>query len=54
LALAARKPIEQHAIAIIALRAKSNRLADTQPLMPAVLQLLPQLKPGTLTFVPNV
>jgi predicted nuclease of predicted toxin-antitoxin system len=49
-----QQPIEQYAIAIIALRAKSNRLADTQPLMPAVLQLLPQLKPGTLTFVPNV
>ena len=46
--------IAQYAIAIVALRAKSNRLADTQPLIPAVLRLLPQLKPGMLTFVPSL
>jgi predicted nuclease of predicted toxin-antitoxin system len=33
-------------IAIVALRAPSNRLADTSPLMPKVLALLPTLKPG--------
>jgi hypothetical protein len=37
----------RHAIAVVALRANSNRLADTTPLMPALLALLPQLKPGT-------
>ena len=38
-------------VAIIALRAKSNRLADTRPLMPKVLAVLPTVKPGTLTLV---
>jgi hypothetical protein len=33
-------------IVIVALRAKSNRLADTSPLMPKVLALLPTLKRG--------
>ncbi len=40
-------------IAIVALRARSNRLADTRPLMPSLLTLLPDLKPGTLTFLPT-
>ena len=38
-------------IAIIALKARSNRLADTRPLMPKVLALLPTLQPGTVVFV---
>lgn len=38
-------------IAIVALRAPSNRLADTSPLMPKVLALLPTLKPGKVTRV---
>lgn len=38
-------------IAIGALRAPSNRLADTSPLMPKVLALLPTLKPGKVTRV---
>jgi predicted nuclease of predicted toxin-antitoxin system len=38
-------------IAVIALRARSNRLADTQPLMRQVQELLPQVQPGTLTVV---
>jgi predicted nuclease of predicted toxin-antitoxin system len=43
--------IVQYGIAVVALRTKSNRLSDTQPLMPAVLRLLPNVKPGTLTFI---
>ena len=39
------------ALAIVALRAPTNRLADTRPLMARLLNLLPQLQPGTLTFV---
>ncbi len=35
----------------IALRASSNRLADTAPLVPKVLALLPTLRPGTWTVV---
>jgi len=38
-------------IAVIALSARSNRLADTRPLMPKVLAVLPGLEPGTLTVV---
>ena len=36
---------------IVALRAPSNRLADTEPLMPKLLALLPTLEPGSLTVV---
>ena len=45
--------IGQYAIAVVALRAASNRLADTRPLMPALLALLPQVKAGTVTFIPT-
>lgn len=38
-------------IAIIALRAASNRLEDTSPLMPKVLALLPTLKRGKVVSV---
>lgn len=40
-----------HPIAVVALRAKSNRLADTRPLMGPLLAMLPQAKSGTLTFL---
>ena len=38
-------------IAIIALRASSNRLADTRPLMPHVLAYLPLARPGTCIII---
>ncbi|MGA2867281.1 MAG: DUF5615 family PIN-like protein [Verrucomicrobiota bacterium] len=38
-------------IAVVALQARSNRLADTRPLMPKLLALLPSLQPGTLTLL---
>src|SRR2546425_11304598 len=38
-------------IAVIALNARSNRLADTRPLMPKVRAILPTVQPGTLTVV---
>lgn len=38
-------------VAVIALKARSNRLADTRPLMPKVLAILPTVQPGTLTEV---
>jgi hypothetical protein len=44
--------IGSYAIAVVALRARSNRLADTRPLMPALLALLPQVTPRTVTFLP--
>ena len=45
--------IREYAIAVVALRAASNRLANTRPLMPALLALLPQIQPGTVTFLPE-
>jgi predicted nuclease of predicted toxin-antitoxin system len=45
--------VGRYAIAVIALRARSNRLADTAPLMPALLTLLPHLKRGSVTFLPS-
>jgi uncharacterized protein (DUF433 family) len=38
---------------VIALRAKSNRLDDTRPLMNQLLAILPTSKLGTLTFIPE-
>lgn len=38
-------------LAIIGLRASSNRLDDTSPLMPSVLALLPTLQPGQAVAV---
>ena len=46
--------IERYAIAVVALRAASNRLADTRPLMPPLLALLSQIKPGTVTFLSSL
>jgi len=34
-------------LSIVALRARSTRLADTAPLIPRLLAILPRLKPGT-------
>jgi predicted nuclease of predicted toxin-antitoxin system len=45
--------IGQYAISVVALRAQSNRLANTGPLMPALLAVLPNIKPGTVTFLPE-
>ena len=43
--------IGQYAISVVALRAQSNRLANTRPLMLDLLALLPNIKPGTVTFL---
>ncbi len=43
----------RYTIAVIALRAKSNRLEDTRPLIDQLLAILPKAKPGTLTFIPD-
>src|SRR5213080_3220318 len=45
--------IRQYAIAVVALRAASNRLADTRPLIPALVPALQQVKPGTVMFLPE-
>jgi hypothetical protein len=40
-----------HGIAVIALRAPTNRLADTAPLMPAVLACLPTAGTGKVAYI---
>ena len=44
--------LAKYPIAVIALRAPSNRLADTRPLMPALLASLPNVGSETVTFLP--
>lgn len=39
------------AIAVIVLRARTNRLSDLQPLVPDLLASIPTAKPGTVTYV---
>ena len=43
--------ISKFAIIVIALRARSNRLQDTWPLMAEVARVLPTLSKGTITRV---
>ncbi len=43
--------LSAHAIAVIVLRARSNRLEDTRPLMAAVLQALPNAPKGARTII---
>jgi hypothetical protein len=43
--------LASYRIAVLALKAKSNRLVDTRPLMERLLAIVPTVKPGTLTIV---
>ncbi len=49
--IAAQQNLSKFDIAVIGLRAKSNRLEDTSPLMPKVLAILPGIKPGQFVIV---
>lgn len=49
--MASQQNLSKIKLAIVALRAQSNRLADTSPLMPKVLLTLPTLKPGKVVKV---
>ncbi len=40
-------------IAVVVLRASSNRLADLRSLVPQILNVLPQLKPGRAVPIPE-
>ena len=44
--LSYQQNLSSHAIALLVLKAPSNRLADLRPIIPAVLKVLPFLKPG--------
>jgi predicted nuclease of predicted toxin-antitoxin system len=43
--------VARYNLGIIVLVARSNRLADTQPLIPHVCEVLPNLRPGTVVRV---
>ena len=49
--MVSQQNLPKYQIAVIALKARSNRLADTRPLMPKVLAALPSARPGTITIV---
>ena len=49
--MASEQNLARFRIALIALRAKSNRLEDTSPLMPKVLAALGGVKPGQVLIV---
>jgi predicted nuclease of predicted toxin-antitoxin system len=50
-ALSTQQNIASLPIAVVALRAPSNRLADTSPLMPRLLALLSSLPQGQVTVI---
>ena len=43
--------IEQIPVAVVAIRAQTNRLDDLRPLVPAILEALAELKPRTFVRV---
>jgi hypothetical protein len=49
--LSYQQDLTVHGIAVVALRAPTNRLADTTPLMPAVLACLPAVRIGKVTCI---
>jgi hypothetical protein len=52
--LAFQQNIDELPIAVVVLRAKSNRLADLIPLVPRLLQEIDTIQPKALTFVGEV
>src|ERR1039458_10875758 len=46
-----QQDLPTYPIAVLVLRARSNRLQDTRPLMSAVLQALPQAPKGARTII---
>ena len=49
--MASQQNLAKIKLAIVALRAPSNRLADTSPLMPKILAALPMMKPGKVVKI---
>ena len=46
-----QQPIKERPFGVVVLRAKSNRLSDLLPLVPALLTALADLKPGVVNEV---
>ncbi len=49
--LSFQQRVEIHAVAVIVLRCRSNRLADLRPLVPQLLTAIAAATPGTFSFV---
>lgn len=49
--LAFQQHVSDFEIAVIVLRARSNRLAALLPLVPGLLRAIPNAAPGTMTYV---
>ena len=49
--LAYQRNIASHHLAVLVLQAKSNRLADTRPLMSRVASIVDSLQPGTFEII---
>ena len=49
--LAFQQRIDNLPFAVIVLRARTNRLVDLKPLVPRLLQLLPDVRPGEVNWV---
>lgn len=49
--LVKQQQLARRRLAVIVLRVPSNKIEDISPLVPAVLDLLAGLKPGTITVV---
>lgn len=49
--LAFQQYVPRFSIAVLVLRARTNRLSDLRPLIPRLLELLPTAKKGEITWV---
>ena len=49
--LAFQQRIDNLPFAVVVLRARTNRLVDLKPLVPRLLQLLPDVRPGEVNWV---
>ena len=46
-----QQSLTQYSIALLIIRARSNRLPDLLPLVPRILEALPAATPGTMTVI---
>lgn len=46
-----QQPVADLVLAVVILRARTNRLVDLKPLVPGLLRVLPTVQPGKVTFV---
>ena len=49
--LSFQQDIVSFPIAVVVLRARTNRLADLKPLVPSLLSAIETTRPGTVTFI---